>query len=182
VKALIRKTISLINISNHLKHTPFDGLAIATESQYVLLSITECKGVYNGPNLKRDIPQPVLLDFHIDEKIVEEIESAKIAHKILCEKIEITYQVFTEYGRSLSAKHQIHPEAYIQVAIQLAYYRLHGKPAATYCTATTRKFYHGRTETCRACIPESVEFAKAVTEKSKPVNYDLFKNYFCKKL
>ena len=31
----------------------------------------------------------------------------------------------------------------------------------TYETATTRQFYHGRTETVRSCTKEAMEFAKA---------------------
>ena len=133
------------------------------------MSINECKGVYNGSKSKRTLEEPVLLEFKVDDKLMSEIEVAKITYQKTCQAIEITYKVFSEYGRSVSAKHQIHPEAYIQIAIQLAYYRTHGKPAATYCTATTRKFYHGRTETCRPCVLESVEFAKALTDGTKNV-------------
>ena len=144
-------------------------MAIATEAQYILMSINECKGVYNGSKSKRVLSEPILLDFKLDDQLAKEIQIAKFSHKKMCETIEITYKVFTEYGRSVSAKHQIHPEAYIQLAIQLAYYRTHGKAAPTYCTATTRKFYRGRTETCRPCVLENVEFAKAMTDGSKNV-------------
>ena len=133
------------------------------------MSISECKGKYNGPKTKRSLAEPTLLEFKIDDKISQEIQTAKVSYKMMCDTIEITYRVFKEYGRSVSAKHQIHPEAYIQTAIQLAYYRTHGKPASTYCTATTRKFYHGRTETCRPCVQESVDFAKAMVDGTKNV-------------
>jgi len=33
----------------------------------------------------------------------------------------------------------IYPDAIVQLALQLAYMRLHGTPAATYETATTRQ-------------------------------------------
>jgi len=142
---------------------------LAILSQYVNLSLFESKGEYHGPKTIRKLQKPVLLDFQIDDRIREEIEIAKLSYRESCDQIEILHEVFTDYGRAVSAKHKIHPEAYIQIAIQLAYYRTHGKPATTYCTATTRRFYHGRTETCRACTPESVQFAKAVTEGNTPV-------------
>ena len=47
------------------------------------------------------------------------------------------------------------------MGLQLAYYRLHGKPCATYETASTRGFLHGRTETIRSCSSESLKFAKS---------------------
>ena len=40
----------------------------------------------------------------------------------------------------------------------------HLRGLATYETATTRQFYHGRTETVRSCTPEAMEFAKALSE------------------
>ena len=42
-------------------------------------------------------------------------------------------------------------------------------PAApTYETASTRQYYHGRTETLRSCTPELTEFCRAVIAKSTP--------------
>lgn len=52
----------------------------------------------------------------------------------------------------------------MQMAIQLAHHRMHGEPAATYETGHTRAFYHGRTETIRACSVESVAFCRAMAE------------------
>ena len=49
----------------------------------------------------------------------------------------------------------------------------------TYETATTRHFYHGRTETVRSCTDEAIALAKALVEKDK--NDDKVKRnaYFC---
>ena len=41
------------------------------------------------------------------------------------------------------------------------------RPLPTYETATTRHFYHGRTETVRSCTEEATNFAKALDEKEK---------------
>jgi carnitine O-octanoyltransferase len=138
----------------------------------VILTINDLAGQYKGPNPGR-VFTPKLLEFTADEKIHSEISLAKSAHSLACDDIEVQYKIFTDYGRSVSAEHKLHPEAYIQVALQLAYYRMHGKAAPTYCTASTRNFYHGRTETCRSCFSENVEFAKAVTEGSKTVRIKL---------
>ena len=37
----------------------------------------------------------------------------------------------------------------------------------TYETATTRHFYHGRTETVRSCTEEAINFTKALDEREK---------------
>lgn len=52
--------------------------------------------------------------------------------------------------------------AYIQVAIQLASYRLLGKQIATYESSQTRAFLHGRTETTRSVSFVSQNFVESM--------------------
>lgn len=137
---------------------------------YFTLTVNDCNGKYSGSDLKVGLPEPVHLLFKVDEKITSEIQMAKLVHSKSSDNIEVIFRVFTKYGRSVSAKHRLHPEAYFQMALQLTYYRLHSKPAPTYCTAGTRNFYHGRTETCRPCFTEAVQFARACVEQNQPVS------------
>ena len=44
------------------------------------------------------------------------------------------------------------------------------RPAPVYETATTRLFYHGRTETLRACTTESVQFCRAMADPQSSVS------------
>lgn len=80
--------------------------------------------------------------------------------------MEVLNDSFDGFGRSFIRKHKLHPDAFVQNALQYAYYRLHRKPAPTYQTATTRKFYNGRTETVRTCTKESVTWSQAMLDKS----------------
>jgi hypothetical protein len=50
------------------------------------------------------------------------------------------------------------PDSFVQMAFQLAFYRLHGRVCATYETVATRRFRFGRTECGRSCTPESLAF------------------------
>ena len=47
------------------------------------------------------------------------------------------------------------PDAYIQMALQLAWYKCRGEFTATYETALTRMFAKGRTETIRTFTSDS---------------------------
>ncbi|CAJ0912523.1 2371_t:CDS:2, partial [Entrophospora sp. SA101] len=58
------------------------------------------------------------------------------------------------------------PDAFVQMAFQLAYYRHYGEPCATYESASTRAFLLGRTETVRSCSVDSVAFTKAFDDKN----------------
>lgn len=62
------------------------------------------------------------------------------------------------------------PDAYIQIVLQLAYYRVHKSPTAVYESASTRLFKHGRTETCRSMSPESLAFIESFDDDDILVN------------
>lgn len=61
------------------------------------------------------------------------------------------------------------PDAYIQMALQLAYYRDAGHFSLTYEASMTRLFREGRTETVRPCTNESSAWVKAMEDKTKSV-------------
>ena len=68
-------------------------------------------------------------------------------------------------GKVNLRSHKIHPSAFIQIAMQLAYQRSNdGKVACVYETAQLRKFYNARTETAKTCTLESVQFCKAMVK------------------
>ena len=52
------------------------------------------------------------------------------------------------------------------IIISLSTYVIH-RGLATYETATTRQFYHGRTETVRSCTKEAMVFAEALVAGDK---------------
>jgi carnitine O-acetyltransferase len=53
------------------------------------------------------------------------------------------------------------PDAYIQMALQLTWFRLYKQPTAVYETASTRLFKFGRTETGRSLSTASLAFVKS---------------------
>ncbi|CAB1338652.1 unnamed protein product [Coregonus sp. 'balchen'] len=57
------------------------------------------------------------------------------------------------------------PDAYIQVALQLAFYRCNGRLVSTYESASIRRFHEGRVDNIRSATPEALAFVKAMTDK-----------------
>eukprot|EP00659_Diplonema_papillatum_P004806 gene4806-7413_t len=53
------------------------------------------------------------------------------------------------------------PDAFVQVAMQLAYYKNFGRNDATYEAASTRTFFHGRTEVVRSATNEVKAFCES---------------------
>lgn len=62
------------------------------------------------------------------------------------------------------------PDAYIQMALQLAYFRDSGKFNLTYEASMTRLYREGRTETVRPCTIESTNWVKAMESKNATVS------------
>ena len=63
------------------------------------------------------------------------------------------------------------PDAYIQMALQLAYYRDAGKFSLTYEASMTRLFREGRTETVRPCTIESTAWVKSMMDSNATVSF-----------
>lgn len=61
-------------------------------------------------------------------------------------------------------------DGYIQMAMQLAWYRTQGSFTATYETALTRMFKNGRTETIRTLTADSREWVLAMMKPDTPVS------------
>ena len=80
------------------------------------------------------------------------INGALSHSKKLFNSIDVRVVTFDSYGSNKAKQLKTSPDALVQMGLILGYYRLNnGELPATYETAHTRQFYHGRTETIRSC-------------------------------
>ncbi|KAF9903428.1 Carnitine O-acetyltransferase mitochondrial [Linnemannia zychae] len=107
-----------------------------------------------------DKPQP--LNFITSPALDRAIANAHLAFKETVDAHQMVPTEFKGYGKGLIKAFKMSPDAYVQMALQLAYYRKHGELVATYESAATRKYRHGRTETARSCSIESKAFCEAM--------------------
>lgn len=73
---------------------------------------------------------------------------------------------YSTYGKEAIKGYKCSPDAWAQMCLQLAFYKMFGHPCATYEAAQTRKFKLGRTETIRSCSVESLAFCQAMENPS----------------
>ncbi|KAM9574576.1 peroxisomal carnitine O-octanoyltransferase [Guaruba guarouba] len=168
------KSYSSIFFSNGIcsafcDHSPFDAMALISMSNYTEKNILENEGKWKGSNTVRDIPWPEELVFTVDQKIINEIGYAKEFYYKKVSDLQLVHYAFTSFGKVLMRKQKLHPDTFVQLAIQLAYYKRHGRPGCCYETAMTRRFYHGRTETVRSCTVEAVEWCKSMLDPSESI-------------
>ncbi|XP_032551808.1 peroxisomal carnitine O-octanoyltransferase isoform X2 [Chiroxiphia lanceolata] len=147
-------------------HSPFDAMALITVLSYAEKKIIENEGKWKGSDNVRDIPWPEELVFTVDPKIINEIGRTKELYYKQVSDLQLVSYAFTSFGKALLRKKKLHPDTFVQLALQLAYYKCHRRPGCCYETAMTRRFYHGRTETIRPCTMEAVEWCKSMLDPS----------------
>ncbi|KAJ2085403.1 hypothetical protein IW138_006354 [Coemansia sp. RSA 986] len=77
---------------------------------------------------------------------------------------------FEGYGSSwIKRAAKVSPDAFVQMALQLTYHRIHGEFAPVYETASTRQFLHGRTETVRSLTSEAADFVDTMESAASSV-------------
>lgn len=81
----------------------------------------------------------------------------------------MSYEPGEHFGKDYMKSKKIHPDAFVQMVLQLAYYNLHEEFVPTYETATMRAYYNGRTETVRSCSQDSVNFVLAMNNPNETV-------------
>ncbi|KAJ3398304.1 hypothetical protein HDV05_002627, partial [Chytridiales sp. JEL 0842] len=138
------------------------------------------------PNCKKeaDLPPPLKLTWKVDDHLKKCIQSSEQYVKKLIADSDGSVINYTKYGSDFIKSKgkqpliltillgkltilfaaKVSPDAYIQMALQLTYYRIHKSYPAVYETASTRKYLHGRTETCRSLSTDSAEFARSFDE------------------
>ncbi len=79
---------------------------------------------------------------------------------------------FNGFGKNLIVHNKLSPDSFVQLSMQLAYYRLYGKIVSQYEPVLMKSFYHGRTEAMRAATEMASNFCKlwlnhAATKREK---------------
>jgi len=152
------------------EHSPAEGPPMANLADYIV-SYAQKK------TLTAEHIQPCSkiqhLAFNIDSEMLDVIQVAKGNIDLLVEDIEINSFKFDTFGKEDIKALKMSPDSFIQIAIQMAFIKMYGHPAAHYESASTRKFQNGRTETIRTCLPEIVNFAVDLlnSEKKSPLQY-----------
>ena len=107
--------------------------------------------------------QPQRLRFQLTSSASSVVrDAAASAHQAMAD-LDLHVFGYDEFGKREIKGFQISPDAFLQMALQLAYYRdSNGTLALTYEASMVRLFKHGRTETVRSLTKESSAFVKAM--------------------
>ena len=159
------------------EHSPVDALVPSIVAEYGIVQgvdpeAFELRGTENevdGKGWER-------LDWVADERMWKECRAATERANAIINNSDDSVLLFDKFGSkwigsflfllplpSIKTKsfnyptgnYNLSPDAFVQMAIQLAWYKTRGEFTATYETVLTRMFKHGRTETLRTFSRES---------------------------
>ncbi|EDW12051.2 carnitine O-acetyltransferase isoform X2 [Drosophila mojavensis] len=162
------KTIQLVvnpngNVGFTYEHSPAEGQPIAMMMDYVVKKMGDDKSF--GDSGSTNVPEePQKLKFAETTPCIDQLlffSSTNIDK--LVKNLQVKVLKFQGYGKGYIKSVKLGPDSFVQMALQLAFYKLHKVPAAQYESAHLRIFANGRTETIRSCSNESVAFCKAMT-------------------
>lgn len=150
------------------EHSMMDGTPTHRLNDFVNNLIRNNRIDLSAKSVRSNLPDPRPISFHINDQVREAIEAAGNFHRKEIASHELRVQNFQAYGKGLIKKFKCSPDAYVQMLIQLAYFKMYGKNRPTYESASTRKFQEGRTETTRTLSDESVAFCKSFHDPAVP--------------
>uniref|UniRef100_A0A8C4EBK5 carnitine O-palmitoyltransferase n=1 Tax=Dicentrarchus labrax TaxID=13489 RepID=A0A8C4EBK5_DICLA len=108
-----------------------------------------------------NMPGPQRLQWDLPAEVRAGLSSLTVARS-LADDVDCHIFPFSDFGKGLIKKCRTSPDAFIQIALQLAHYRDKGKFCLTYEASMTRLFREGRTETVRSCTMETCAFVRSM--------------------
>ncbi|GAB6280651.1 MAG: choline/carnitine O-acyltransferase [Thermovirga sp.] len=144
----------------NMEHTATDGSVMVRFAGFV-----------DSASSRIDVDSPVdcgcswrEIRFVIDKKL--KLIISRAMEEFLCRKADTSTKVlmFGSFGKELIKGLSVAPDAFIQMALQMAQHEVWGYPRSTYEAVMTRQFLHGRTEAVRTVSRESVEFTRIMRD------------------
>ncbi|XP_068595339.1 carnitine O-palmitoyltransferase 1, liver isoform [Brachionichthys hirsutus] len=109
-----------------------------------------------------NLPGPQRLHWDIPAECQEVIQSSLTVATTLADDVDSHIFPFNDFGKGRIKKCRTSPDAFIQIALQLAHFRDRGKFCLTYEASMTRLFREGRTETVRSCTMDTCAFVRSM--------------------
>ncbi|XP_051967978.1 choline O-acetyltransferase-like [Xyrauchen texanus] len=150
------------------EHSPFEGIVLVQCAEYILKNIrSSCKPITSRSD--SELPHPRRLLWKCSPQIHGSLASAAEHLHRLVKNLDINVFTFDVYGKEFIKQQKMSPDAFIQVSLQLAFYRCHHRMVSTYESASLRRFHEGRVENIRSATPEALAFVKLMTDDATSV-------------
>ncbi|XP_074599176.1 choline O-acetyltransferase-like [Brevipalpus obovatus] len=107
--------------------------------------------------------QPLV--WQIDKIISQAIEDASKRMNKLISDVDLVVLDFDGFGKNFIKDQSLSPDAFIQLALQLTYYKVHRKMVSSYESASLRQYRSGRVDSIRSNTVEALTWARALCDE-----------------
>ncbi|RVE68437.1 hypothetical protein OJAV_G00092400 [Oryzias javanicus] len=146
------------------EHAPAEGPPVVFLIDHVV-KYMQNKQIVRSPMVP--LPMPQKLRFNITPEIKRDIEKAKQNMNIMVHDLDVKVLKFSHFGKNLPKQHKLSPDGFVQMALQLAYFRMYNICCPTYESASLRMFKYGRTDAIRSTTADSLQFVTAMQDSTK---------------
>uniref|UniRef100_A0A3Q0RUN2 Carnitine O-acetyltransferase a n=1 Tax=Amphilophus citrinellus TaxID=61819 RepID=A0A3Q0RUN2_AMPCI len=154
----------------NILHAVIDGTASLALADHITASMKKPQMMPSPVEL---LPMPQKLHFSITPDIKNVIEEAKQSMDKIAEDLDLRVLVFSHFGKNFIKAHKLSPDAFVQMAIQLAYYRIYQQCCASYEAASMRLFRKGRLGVIISTSSASAAFVKSFDDPKNTEKLDL---------
>ncbi|XP_063703911.1 choline O-acetyltransferase-like isoform X1 [Culicoides brevitarsis] len=149
------------------EHSPSEGLAPVQLLENILKKIDAMPPVEEG-SPQDHLPPPERLEWKVNAELKQRIAAASVAIDKSIEDLDFYVYRYKGYGKNFIKSCQTSPDVFVQLALQLAYFKLYGFLVSTYESASTRRYLLGRVDCIRSASSEALEWAKAINQDEAP--------------
>jgi carnitine O-acetyltransferase len=147
----------------NVEHSCLDGNTIVDFAD-ALLGRTAAEHSRQSGAKPQGRPAIGRLEFVIDTGLRADVLAAGASFARHAANTATSVLCIEDFGADRAKRLRISPDAFVQMAFQLAHKRARGYVGATYASVATQHFRHGRTEAMRVVTPEAVRFVAAMDD------------------
>ncbi|HEX2312295.1 MAG TPA: choline/carnitine O-acyltransferase [Thermomonospora sp.] len=162
------KAVSLVVFEDgragiNVEHCGLDGTTILSFVDFLLDTPAQEHSERSGA-LSQGVPLVEGVEFVLDDTLRADVRAAADAFAAYADATATSIVSFDDFGANRAKQLRTSPDAFVQMAYQLAHKRAKGLTGATYESIATRHWRHGRTEAMRVVTPEVLRFVAAMDD------------------
>ncbi|EKX45449.1 hypothetical protein GUITHDRAFT_163286 [Guillardia theta CCMP2712] len=187
---IVDESLFVLCLDDNSPQSPADMAKCALHGTSVVESFMGSSGMQVGTSINRWYDKSLQLvvcqngaaAINFEHSVIDGYTVLRFASDVFTEtilrfagKVDLQVLEFANYGKNFIVDQRMSPDAYVQIAMQVAYYQLYKETACTYETLMTKKFFHGRTEAGFVVTEESTRLAESFDRNSLEVSKELLK-------
>ena len=147
----------------NLEHCGLDGTTILSLVDMILSAPPEEHSLRSGARTQGQ-PAVAAVEFGLDDELRADVRAAGASFADYAADTATWTVSFSDFGADRAKRLGMSPDAFVQMAYQLAHKRAKGFVGATYESIATRQYRNGRTEAMRVVTPEVVRFVATMDD------------------